>query len=248
MNLFQTSFRDNYLCHAFFVTSLYVPSGLHTGTKTWGKSFLACCSVYFFSATHLDVSEEHHKSSQSLHITDSHDSTHSSTVFLWCANTKPTHSKSQWKMLNIMDYEEWKQNAEGDGGETIQDISEAADTCVAGNRTNTPGLIRSTSGRPGGKAITERGSLCCSCRTFQAPKKRADAQGKPDPSLMSLGLPLSPPKPRRLLSSAWTILGVFVDINVGQQLFTCVHLKSFHICPTETWIILSLHSCFISSD
>lgn len=85
---------------------------------------------------------------------------------------------------------------EGDVGETIQDISEAADTCVAGNRTNTPGLIRSTSGRPGGKAITERGSLCCSCRTFQAPKKRADAQGKPDPSLMSLGLPLSPPKPR----------------------------------------------------
>lgn len=56
----------------FFATSLYVPSGLHTGTKTCGKSFLACCSVYFFSATHLDVSAEppqitgisphHHKS------------------------------------------------------------------------------------------------------------------------------------------------------------------------------------------
>lgn len=133
----------------FFVTSLYVPSGLHTGTKTWGKSFLACCSVYFFSATHLDVSEEDHKSPESLHITESHDSTHSSTIFLWCTTMKPMHSKSQWKMLNLTDDEEWKQNAgrEGDEGETIQDISEAADTCVAGNRTNTPSLIRSTSGR-----------------------------------------------------------------------------------------------------
>lgn len=34
------------------------------------------------------------------------------------------------------------------GGETIQDISEAADTCVAGNRTNTPNLIRSKSDKP----------------------------------------------------------------------------------------------------
>ncbi len=49
---------------------------------------------------------------------------------------------------------------------------------------------------PGGKAITERGSSCCSCRTFQSPKKRADARGKPDPSLMSLSLSHSPPKPR----------------------------------------------------
>lgn len=49
---------------------------------------------------------------------------------------------------------------------------------------------------PGGKAITERGSLCCSCRTFQSPKKRADAQGKPDPSLMSESLSHSPSKPR----------------------------------------------------
>lgn len=31
----------------------------------------------------------------------------------------------------------------GDEEETIQDISEAADTCAAGNRTNTPSLIRS---------------------------------------------------------------------------------------------------------
>lgn len=29
-------------------------------------------------------------------------------------------------------------------GETIQDISEAADTCVAGNRTNTHTLIRTS--------------------------------------------------------------------------------------------------------
>lgn len=35
-----------------------------------------------------------------------------------------------------------------DGGETIQDISEVVDTCVAGNRTNTPSLIRSKSGKP----------------------------------------------------------------------------------------------------
>lgn len=35
-----------------------------------------------------------------------------------------------------------------DGGETIQDISEAADSCAAGNRTNTPGLIRSKSDKP----------------------------------------------------------------------------------------------------
>lgn len=64
---------------------------------------------------------------------------------------------------------------------------------------------------PGGKAITERSSSCCSCRTFQSPKKRADAQGKPDPSLMSLSLSHSPPKPRpspqfspsRSLSICW---------------------------------------------
>lgn len=79
----------------FFVTSLYVPSGLHTGTKTCGKSFLACCSVYFFSATHLDVSEEHHKSPESLHITETHDSTHSPTIFLCCTTMKPTYLKSQ---------------------------------------------------------------------------------------------------------------------------------------------------------
>lgn len=51
--------------YVFLITSLYVPSGLQTGTKTCGKSFLACCSVYFFSATHLDVSEENHKSPES---------------------------------------------------------------------------------------------------------------------------------------------------------------------------------------
>lgn len=36
---------------------------------------------------------------------------------------------------------------ETETGETIQDISEAADSCVAGNRTNTPGLIKSQSGK-----------------------------------------------------------------------------------------------------
>ncbi len=54
-------------------------------------------------------------------------------------------------MLNLTDDEEWKKNAgreERQEGETIQDISEAADSCVAGNRTNTPGLIRSKSGKP----------------------------------------------------------------------------------------------------
>ncbi len=66
-------FKASIIYGVFFVTSLYVPSGLHTGTKTCGKSFLACCSVYFFSATHLDVSEEHHKSPESLHITEAHE-------------------------------------------------------------------------------------------------------------------------------------------------------------------------------
>ena len=41
-----------------------------------------------------------------------------------------------------------RERGEGDGGETIQDISEAADSCAAGNRTNTPGLIRSKSDKP----------------------------------------------------------------------------------------------------
>lgn len=72
----------------FPVTSLYVPSGLHTGTKTCGKSFLACCSVYFFSATHLDVSEEDHKSPESLNIRETHDSARSSTIFLLLHNCK----------------------------------------------------------------------------------------------------------------------------------------------------------------
>lgn len=58
--------KVNIVYRVLFVTSLYVPSGLQTGTKTCGKSFLACCSVYFFSATHLDVSEEHHKSAKSV--------------------------------------------------------------------------------------------------------------------------------------------------------------------------------------
>lgn len=80
--IFKTS-----ITHVVFsVTSLYVPSGLHTGTKTCGKSFLACCSVYFFSATHLDVSEEHHKSPESLHITETHDSTTQLNYFLMLHN------------------------------------------------------------------------------------------------------------------------------------------------------------------
>lgn len=140
-------FKTSIICIVFLVTSLYVPSGLHTGTKTCGKSFLACCSVYFFSATHLDVSVEHHKSPESLHITETHDSTRSSTIFLCCTTMKPTYLKSQ-TMLNLTDDEEWKKNAGREAGETIQDISEAADTCVAGNRTNTPNLIRKKSGKP----------------------------------------------------------------------------------------------------
>lgn len=49
---------------------------------------------------------------------------------------------------------------------------------------------------PGGKAITERGCACYRCRTFQSPKKRADAQGKSDPSLMSPRLSRCLPKPQ----------------------------------------------------
>lgn len=66
----------------FLITSLYVPSGLQTGTKTCGKSFLACCSVYFFSATHLDVSEENHKSPESVNVTEKQGSGCSPSGFL----------------------------------------------------------------------------------------------------------------------------------------------------------------------
>lgn len=80
----------------FFITSLYVPSGLHTGTKTCGKSFLACCSVYFFSATHLDVSVEppqitgistHHHKDPPIHPT--------AQIFSYAAHTSITQQKIQ---------------------------------------------------------------------------------------------------------------------------------------------------------
>lgn len=73
---------------------------------------------------------------------------------------------------------------------------------------------------PGGKAITEWGS---SCRTFQSPKKRADAQGKPDPSLKLHSVCLaSLLNLKLLLSSARAILQVFVGTNVRQHFHLCV--------------------------
>lgn len=96
---------------------------------------------------------------------------------------------------------------------------------------------------PGGKAITERGSSCCSGRTFQSPKKRADAQGKRDLSLMSLSLSHSPPKPRLSPQISPSCPLTISQYKSGSATF---HLKSFHISPSEPWLILSFHSCFTS--
>lgn len=52
-----------------------------------------------------------------------------------------------WILLMIK-HERKMRGVRRDTGETIQDISEEADTCVAGNRTNTPSLIRNESGKP----------------------------------------------------------------------------------------------------
>lgn len=86
----------NYFCVFFFATSLYVPSGLHTGTKTCGKSFLACCSVYFFSATHLDVSAEPPQiTGISTHHTQRPTIQPTAQIFYYAAHTSITQQKMQ---------------------------------------------------------------------------------------------------------------------------------------------------------
>lgn len=69
-------------------------------------------------------------------------------LFSYAAQLWNRPLKSQRRMLNLTDDEEWKQNVWRVRKEIFQDISAAADTRVAGNRTNSTGLIRNRSGKP----------------------------------------------------------------------------------------------------
>lgn len=137
----------------FLITSLYVPSGLQTGTKTCGKSFLACCSVYFFSATHLDVSEENHKSPESANVTEEQGSGCSPSGFLWRADqqsykktTKKRNGEKKKEFLNDGESRRWVQDERrGAGGNNLRHLGRGKYLC-GWERNQRPGLIREKSG------------------------------------------------------------------------------------------------------
>lgn len=83
------------------------------GKASWPAALCTSSLLHIWMYLRSTTNHQNHYTSQRPMIQP-----HSSTIFLCCTTMKPTYLKSQQKILNLTDDEEWKKNAGREERET----------------------------------------------------------------------------------------------------------------------------------